>query len=672
MQNIQGRLLELVRKLDALGSAPTLVDLAQAMESSRLSRADVDSYVHQNPHSYNRATVVANEDYELLVMTWQAGQSRVPHDHAGSICVMQVVDGEAVEGSYRVGSDGYVDLDYECTVGTGEITSGQDAGVHTVRNAEQDPAQHEKLLVTVHVYSPPLRDFRRFVARPQSQNRKSNAIVKTPPTIVVVGGGFSGAMTAAQVLRRAKRGGSTQIRVVLIERCGTVGEGLAYATRDPAHLLNVPADRMSAWPDRPDDFVRWASGQDEQVAPHDFLRRQWYGRYIRETLLETAQEADDSASFRVLFDEVRRIARRPAGGWMVHLATGTSFKADAVVLAIGHRPPSDPISKKWSGPRNRFIADPWRPFAMNAIKENEPVVILGSGLTAVDAVMSLADRGRPCVTLVSRNGLLPQVHAGRALAPLDLRPLISELTSESVGVRALTLLRKLRHTFRELSKTGVDWRRIFDGLRPHTATLWQAMSTAERRRFFKRLRPYWEIHRHRMAPAVGQRFHAMRDSGEVRTIAARVVSVHADSDRVRLILGERKTNRLIELDAAWVINCTGPAPSNSVASNPAIGSLLVHGLVCPDELGLGIETTADGNAIDSRGQEVPDLFVVGTLRKPAFWESTAVPELRQQSAVVGQSAFEWVARPTSLRARPNFVVLHWPATGGLRYAARVA
>src|SRR5208282_1704670 len=120
--------------------------------------------------------------------------------------------------------------------------------------------------------------------------------------------------------------------------------------------------------------------------------------------------AAPTAKLDVLLDEVRRVARRPSGGWLVHLATGASLDADVVVLAIGHREPSDPLARKWTGPRTRFIADPWRPFAMNVIRPDEPVVMLGCGLTAVDAVMSLANRGRVSVTLVSRNGLLPQAH----------------------------------------------------------------------------------------------------------------------------------------------------------------------------------------------------------------------------------------------------------------------
>ena len=135
MDPLDGRLAELARKLDALGPTPALVELAEALESSRLARADVERFARPNPHHYNRALTISRERYEVLVMTWLPGQASVPHDHAGSMCLMQVLEGEAAEGNYRIGPDGYVDLDFETPVRAGQITSGQDQGVHTVRNA---------------------------------------------------------------------------------------------------------------------------------------------------------------------------------------------------------------------------------------------------------------------------------------------------------------------------------------------------------------------------------------------------------------------------------------------------------------------------------------------------------------------------------------------------------
>lgn len=631
---LSGKLAELVHKLDSLGSAPALVDLADAMASTGLTIDDVTEFVRPNPRNYNRALVALREQYELLVMTWLPGQTSVPHDHAGSICVMQVLQGAATEGSYQVASDGYVDLDYETVVPAGEITAGQDAGVHTVLN----PASSRDMLVTVHAYSPPLRDFRRFVQRPQTPTAPRAPERDETPTVVVVGGGFSGSMTAAQLLRSAAAE-RVKLRVVVVERRGAVGEGVAYGTREPHHLLNVPAARMSAWPDQPDDFLRWAQVRDASIHGHEFLPRRWYGEYVRETLLAAAQQAGGAGELSVQFDEVRRVARRPSGGWLVHLAHGATICADAVALAIGHRPPSDAIGARWSGPRTRLIADPWRPFALNVVEPDEPVVLLGAGLTAVDAVLSLAHpKRRAPITILSRRGLLPQSHAAKPQPPVDLAPLVTELLAKPGGMRAAELSRRLHRLAREIVAKGGDWRSVVDGVRPHTVAIWQGMSLHQRRRFLARLRPYWEIHRHRMALSIGEKFGELRDCDWVNVLAGRIVSAQSDGNSVRLAVAERGTNCLKEIDAAWVVNCTGPAPSNSVAANPAIGSLLVDGWLAPDELGLGLKTTPAGNAIGEDGREANDVFVVGTLRKPQYWESTAVPELRVQAAAIAQHA----------------------------------
>jgi uncharacterized NAD(P)/FAD-binding protein YdhS len=632
MRSPNGRLLDLVRELDCLGKEPTLAALGHAMQRVPLTPEDVAAYVQPTPRSYNRVPVVVRDAYDLLVMTWLPGQASAPHDHSGSICAMRVVQGEAAEGCYRVGLDGYVDLQYETAVRRGEVIAGQDAGVHTIRN----PSKNGESLVTVHVYSPPLRDIRMFRPRPEPPGEDRRRVRDRTPTVVVIGGGFSGTMAAAQMLRQASQAGLA-VKVILVERRGTIGEGVAYSTREPVHLLNVPAGRMSAWPDRPDDFVAWACRRHGEAQRTAFLPRQWYGEYVRESLLETAEAAGDSVELDVVFDEVRRVARHPAGGWMVHLARQPSLQAEAVILTVGHRPPSDPIGVRWSGPRTRFISDPWRPFATNVVGPDDPAVVLGSGLTAIDTVLSLCQHPRRApITLVSRTGLVPQVHSAAPVLPADLSSLASELVATPGGVRARELLHGIRRAVRELDASGGDWRSVVDGLRPHTARLWRSMPTAERQRFLARLRPFWEAHRHRMALEVAEPFRTLADRGEVRVVAGRVESARAEEEFVRLFVRPRGSAQPLEWDTSWVINCTGPVPSNSVESNPVVGSLLVSGLVRPDDLLLGIESTHEGNAISAEGREVPDLFLVGTLRKSTDWESTAVPELRAQAAAVAE------------------------------------
>jgi uncharacterized NAD(P)/FAD-binding protein YdhS len=636
MHALSVRLLELVQKLDSLGPCPSLAALEQAMKASQLTLADVAPFVQPNPQSYNRSAVVVREHYDLLVMTWLPGQASVPHDHGRSVCVLRVIQGKAAEVCYRVAADGFVDPEYEEQVRAGEVRACQDAGIHTVRN----PSSTGETLVTVHVYAPRLRNFRQFVLRPEQRGSRIQAMQDCIPTVVIAGGGFSGSMTAAHILRRARKSGFP-IHVALVEPRGAIGEGVAYSSREPAHLLNVPAGRMSAWPDRPDDFVDWALRRYGNTLPTDFLPRQWYGEYIRDSLLACAAEAGKWSKFSIVFDEVRRAAKHPRGGWMVHLEQGSSLRADAIVLAIGHRPPSDPIGTNWHGPRTRFIADPWRPFALNAVRPVEAAVVLGSGLTAVDAVLSLAAQPRSApVTLVSPNGLLPLAHAARPLPPADLEFLATGLVAAPGGVRALALLSQLRRTTRALAAQGVDWRSVVDGLRPYTARLWQAMPLAERRRFLSRVRPFWEVHRHRMAPSVGEKFRGMLEGGEVRIVAGQVVSARAEENEIRVVVRPKGAGSEIALQVGWIINCTGPLPPNCPESNPVIGSLLINGCLCLDKLALGVETAAEGNAVGASREEVPGLFVVGTLRKPTFWESTAVPELREQAAIVAGQIFD--------------------------------
>jgi uncharacterized NAD(P)/FAD-binding protein YdhS len=644
MQTKPDRLAELVRNLDAMGPKPTLVHLATALESASITYGDVADHVHVNPHNYNRATVALRDQYELLVMTWTTGQASVPHDHGGSICAMLTVRGKAVEGNFTVAPDGYVDLEYENVFEAGSVTAGQDAAVHTVSN----PA--EELLVTVHIYSPPLRDFRRFAARPNAPLPQLHHDHTDVPTVAVVGGGFSGSISAAQLLRRAKQSQSP-MKVVLLEQRGSIGEGLAYSSRETCHLLNVPAGRMSAWPDKPADFLNWANARYGGVTADDFLPRQWYGEYVRETLLAAAADSTDSEDvshrFSVQFDEVRRIARHPDGGWMLNLARGTSVRADAVLLAIGHRSPNDPLVKKWTGPRTRFVADPWKPFAMNPIPPEDAVVILGSGLTAVDAVMSLVGREhRGQITLVSRRGLLPQPHLPGHGTPVDLKQMFADLIAGG-PLSALKLCRALRKRIESAAAENIPWQYVVDGVRPDIQMLWGKLPVSERRRFLNHLRPFWEVRRHRMPVPVAKKFAELLSTKLVRIVPGRVDSVVANGDQLHIAIRERKAAET-KITCSWIVNATGPSPSNSPAANPAIGSLLIQGLLVPDELNLGVQTTADGNAIGVDGQAVRDLFVVGTLRKPELWESTAVPELRLQAAAAAEQIAAMLA-PAGVR-----------------------
>lgn len=617
---------DLVAALDAEleESPPDLLRLGRILDRTALGVTDVLPWISERDGTYHRATVVRRDGYELLVITWKRGQGSHPHDHTGSISALKVIAGRAAEDTFVIDDEGYAVPVASCPLPTGALTAWHDAGVHSVRNVGRDT------LVTVNVYAPPLGQFRRFHVRPVTAVA-SPAAARGRRTVLVVGGGFSGTMAAAQLVRQAELAG-IDLRVVLAERTGVIGEGIAYGTSDESHLLNVPAGRMSAWPDKPDDFVAWVGRTIRRVDPWEFVPRAWYGRYVRETLL-AVRRGSRRASCEHVFDETRRLSRRREGGWVAHFARGGSIIADDVVLAIGHRPPADPLAGRWDGPRDRYVSNPWSPFALRAIEPDAPVLILGSGLTAIDALLSIgaAPRSAP-VYLVSRRGLLPREHVQPGVPTADLTRSIESCLRAPGGPRVRDLVRQIRRRAAAAAEAGDDWRGVIDGLRPFTAALWRAADDEQRQRFIRHVRPLWEVLRHRMAPEIGARVQAWSAAGSVRVVAGRVEAVRADGGASLEVTVRRRGEMAPRpFTVGWVINCTGPSPANRPESNPAIGSLLLHGWVSPDALDLGLRTTADGRAVSRDGDPVPDLHVLGTLRKPATWESTAVPELRVQA-----------------------------------------
>lgn len=331
----------------------------------------------------------------------------------------------------------------------------------------------------------------------------------------------------------------------------------------------------------------------------------------------------------------------PAGGFLVHLACGRSIAADVVVLATGHCPPRDVFGARWIGSRERFIADPWRPYALTDIRADEPVVLVGSGLTAIDCALSLDVPGRSApVWMISRRGLTPTAH--QFGAPVELRDAVADLLNPSSSLSASALVRWFRE---QLAEHGAErWRSVVDALRPSTPAIWQALSPAEQARFVRHVRPLWDVHRHRMAPEVAARVASMKAAGLLRLVVGRPHEARACETGVTIETRASGAGDGRFVEAAWVVNCTGPASFRNGMLEGPLDSLVSDGLLQLDALGMGVATSADGRVLDACGRARDNLIAVGTLRKARDWESTAVPELRQQAAAAADLAWKAATR----------------------------
>ncbi|UUR08780.1 FAD/NAD(P)-binding protein [Sphingomonas glaciei] len=418
--------------------------------------------------------------------------------------------------------------------------------------------------------------------------------------VLIVGGGFSGVMTAAHLAAR-------DIPVVLVDGSGRLGRGVAYSTRDPVHLLNVTTSKMSAWPDQPNHFARWC-GDEEGL---DFAERRAFGRYLGEQLA--------AAPGVKAIDAMAVDARRQGEGWEVILSDGQIIAASALILAQGNQPPT-PFPGSAGLPPELFVNNPWSETAHAGVErvaaEGSDVLILGTGLTMVDTVLSLVAAGHEGrITALSRRGLIPRGHVHPPSAPAPVA-----LDEVPLG-NLLSLWRWLRRR-----SATVGFRAAVDALRPHSHAIWQRLPEGEQRRFMRHARPWWDVHRHRIAPQVAEQLRALVAAGRLEIVAGRVGKMEADGGTLRVPIARRDGRDTVR-EVGVAFNCTGPLGDIRRTADPLLRSLLDQGAVRTDDFAMGLE-------VDDHSRAGEQLWALGPLTKGRYWEIVAVPDIRHQAEAV--------------------------------------
>lgn len=435
--------------------------------------------------------------------------------------------------------------------------------------------------------------------------------------LVIIGGGFSGAALALQALNV----GRGEISVTVVDRFGGFGPGLAYSTSDPAHLLNVHSERMSVLADAPGDFKTWLSSRNE--APiGGFAQRTAYGAYLTERMSITRQFAERGAL--TLVHGEAAACRVQEDRAFVGLSTGVSLAADAVVLATGHPPAHAPFDARALSAA-QFKANPWDADAISSIAPDQDVLLVGSGLTMIDMVLSLTREPRSGkIYALSRRGLIPRAHTpAHAHGPLErFDPPVT--LSDAVDA--------LRREAAAMEARGEPWQWLMDRLRPDIPKLWRRMTSEQQRRFLHHARPFWDAHRHRAAPHALAHLEALRESGQLVLLAGKIVSATPSADgAVEVTLRRRGRGETEQIRVASIINCTGADPDVRRADAPLMQQLLTDGLARPHATGIGFDLDENGRLIGADGAPSPRLFAIGPPTQGAFWESTAVPEIRRRA-----------------------------------------
>lgn len=426
--------------------------------------------------------------------------------------------------------------------------------------------------------------------------------------VVVVGGGASGTLVAAQVLRKAR----LPTHVTVVDSRQNLGEGIAYSTTCKDHLLNVRAKSMSALVEDSQHFMKWAN-----VDGDSFVPRALFAQYLRHVF----DDAKLNAASGVVFDHLQSTVQGIDGpNLQVRCQDGSILDADIVVLATGN---AKPLVPSWVGQdvalHPRFVADPWEPGALSPI-QGGTVVTIGVGLTFVDVAIQVLENTQSNVIGISRHGLMPTRH--------DFAELPLTVPDVSTPLEVLHWLRLNRD----------HWRSAVNGLRPRTQELWMNFTDGQQRQFLRHAMRYWEIHRSRMATDVAIQIDSYLATSRIQVVKAKIIGAAAASPTSISVTTSTGTT----IVGDWMVLCTGPSDADALLQ-PPLASLIASGQAVAGPQGLGIRCDPKSGAlIDADGVVSTSLFTIGPQRRGVLWETTAIPEIQWQADQLG----ELITRPS--------------------------
>ncbi|MBR8840402.1 MAG: FAD/NAD(P)-binding protein [Stigonema ocellatum SAG 48.90 = DSM 106950] len=467
-----------------------------------------------------------------------------------------------------------------------------------------------------------------------------------PCAIAIIGGGLSGTLVAANLLRNA----TIPLSIKLIERTLEVGRGVAYGTSFDSHLLNVPAQMMSAFPDQPDHFIDWLHRNGHnKVQASTFVPRRVYGDYVQAILNEAEANAPAYVRLERIVDEAIAI-KTTDHNTIISLRSGQCLHVQKAVLALGNFPASLPQPIAVLENQNCYVKDAWSSSAFTDLNPEDSILLVGTGLTMADVVVALRQKGfQGKIYAVSRHGFMPHRHKPTA-------PYYTFINVETAPKTARGLLHLVRYQVRTAIAQGQDWRAVIDGIRPITQQLWQAFPLKEQKRFLRHVKAYWEVHRHRIAEEIAQVLDAAIESGQFLHYAGRIQTCQEFENQVNVTIRERKTHTDMVLRVNRIVNCTGTNCNYRSLQHPLLTSLQEQRLMRFNAVSIGMDTAPNGALIDPDGNISEQLYTLGTPRKGNLWETTAVGEIRVQAANLVQELLQSLnPKPYSVAAEGNWL-----------------
>jgi uncharacterized NAD(P)/FAD-binding protein YdhS len=427
--------------------------------------------------------------------------------------------------------------------------------------------------------------------------------------LVIIGDGFAAAVTAIHLLRQGIAADS-----LTIIGPGTLGKGNAYGCISPFFRLNIREDLPIVFSEDPLHFARWAEANiddpEAKTSAGFFYRRADFGRYISELI-----------AAEIGFDKVHRIQSKVCalnqaqGLWKLDTEDGDLIYAEKVIIATGNSPPTWPcpiqreIGEQASA---RMIENPWTGQYLTSIHAEEHIVLLGGGLTALDAIYALAVQGhRGRITIVGPRSLLP---------PTQAQWIRQKQPNWPEKLSPARLLRFMRQYLPPAATSSAVWQSAWEELRPNLNAIWQQFTPHQRRIVFKRLGWVWSLYRFRASPQTINAYEQLKANHQIQFALGRAKQVECSEGAISVQLNNGQ-----RIDADRIINCTG------VGADLFLNQLVADAIAIPDPLGAAIAVDTNLSVLKPNQQAWNNLWMLGPATMGSLGDVIAASAISKQA-----------------------------------------
>ncbi len=359
-------------------------------------------------------------------------------------------------------------------------------------------------------------------------------------TIAIVGFGFCGKMIFANMAKSLIK----KYKILIFDKSDEGFNSAAFAEFSPHYILNVAANKMSAFGDDQKNFCNFLTKKYpkilEEITEFGFAPRQIYGKYLQQ-ILDEALKSD--LDFSLINQEVARIEKnKSAKEFLITTKNNQQFEADEIVLATSFAQSKFP----WEIESKNLVKNLWSKNSLEFHQKNfsdEKICLIGSGLTTVDVIVGLKNKNfTGKIFVISRRGNFPKKHFQSTQKNPDF------ISADDAKKGVLFLCLKIRKFLRD--NPQFDLRHVVDSVRSITQDLWHNFDKKNKKLFIKFF-TYWNIFRHRAPINSIEIIEEMIAANQLKLLNGGVKSLAKNGEK---ILVETKSEKF---ETDYLVNCLG-------------------------------------------------------------------------------------------------------------------